>query len=265
MRIISKIKTPIGTYIEDLTGQRFTRLTVLELTNKKNNDGRWLWKCKCDCGNIVYKPMHDLKSKHCMSCGCYHSEMTINKNRERQIDLTGQRIGHLTVIRENPTEANKPKEWICQCDCGDYTIVKLGELRRDKYNDSSRHSTWSCGHCVISAGEEKIKSILQKINVVFEQQKTFDSLINSKTGRHLYFDFYLPDYNCCIEYDGEQHFHGWYLNHINKFQSLELIQYRDKIKNNFCKNNHIGLIRIPYTDFGKIDIDYIRKALDNVK
>lgn len=197
MRIISKIKTPIGTYIEDLTGQRFTRLTVLELTNKKNNDCRWLWKCKCDCG--------------------------------------------------------------------DYTIVKLGELHRDKYSDLSRHSTWSCGHCVISAGEEKIKSILQKINVVFEQQKTFDSLINSKTGRHLYFNFYLPDYNCCIEYDGEQHFHGWYLNHINKFQSIELIQYRDKIKNNFCKNNHIGLIRIPYTDFGKIDIDYIRKALDNVK
>lgn len=197
MRIISKIKTPIGTYIEDLTGQRFTRLTVLELTNKKNNDCRWLWKCKCDCG--------------------------------------------------------------------DYTIVKLGELHRDKYSDLSRHSTWSCGHCVISAGEEKIKSILQKINVVFEQQKTFDSLINSKTGRHLYFDFYLPDYNCCIEYDGEQHFHGWYLNHINKFQSIELIQYRDKIKNNFCKNNHIGLIKIPYTDFGKIDIDYIRKALDNVK
>ena len=42
MIILAKIKTAIGTYVEDITGQTFDRITVLELTDKKNNDNRWL-------------------------------------------------------------------------------------------------------------------------------------------------------------------------------------------------------------------------------
>lgn len=44
---MSKIKTVKGSYIEDITGQTFNRLTVI----KQNSDNRWLWKC--DCGNYV--------------------------------------------------------------------------------------------------------------------------------------------------------------------------------------------------------------------
>ena len=60
---MSKIKTVKGSYIEDITGQTFNTLTVLELTDKKNNDNRWLWKCQCSCGNIVYVSMHQLRAK----------------------------------------------------------------------------------------------------------------------------------------------------------------------------------------------------------
>jgi hypothetical protein len=61
----------------------------------------------------------------------------------------------------------------------------------------------------------------------------------------------LPDYNICIEYDGIQHFEsvdyfGGELGFINT-------QMRDNIKNEYCKNNNIKLIRIPYWDYENID------------
>lgn len=65
--------------------------------------------------------------------------------------------------------------------------------------------TQSCG-CLVSKGEEKINFILQELKIKFNTQKTFNDCINPKTNTKLRFDFYLPDYNCCIEYDGKQHY-----------------------------------------------------------
>ena len=59
------------------------------------------------------------------------------------------------------------------------------------------------------------------------------------------FDFYLPEYNLCIEYDGIQHFKviGW-----NTQEKLNKTQEHDKIKDLYCKNNNIQLLRISYQD-----------------
>lgn len=65
----------------------------------------------------------------------------------------------------------------------------------------------------MSKGEQLIYDILIENNLVFEQQKTFNNCINPKTNKKLRFDFYLPDYNCCIEYDGEQHY--YFSNSVN--------------------------------------------------
>ena len=71
------------------------------------------------------------------------------------------------------------------------------------------------------------------------------------------FDFYLPEYNVCIEYDGIQHFEP---TRFNKKMTIEeandnFIQqkFRDEIKNNYCKNNNIKLLRIPYTEYDNIE------------
>ena len=63
------------------------------------------------------------------------------------------------------------------------------------------------------------------------------------------FDFYLPQLNKCIEYDGGQHyfpvdFAGKGMEHAE--EQFRKTQYRDKIKNDYCKNNGISLLRIPY-------------------
>ena len=89
-----------------------------------------------------------------------------------------------------------------------------------------------------SKGETTIKNILLAKNVSFIQQYCFD---NCRNKRPLPFDFYLPNYNLCIEFDGEQHYKP-------KFGMKNFIQTQkhDKIKDEYCKSHNIGLLRIPY-------------------
>ena len=54
----------------DLTGQTFNHLTVIELSEKTDDAGAKMWKCRCDCGNITYTSSHKLISGGKKSCGC---------------------------------------------------------------------------------------------------------------------------------------------------------------------------------------------------
>jgi len=100
-----------------------------------------------------------------------------------------------------------------------------------------------CPFCIKYKGEEKISKILKDNNIKFIRQKTFNDCKNIKK---LYFDFYLPDYNICIEYDGKQHYESVeYFGGIKEFKN---IQKRDRIKNEYCSKNNIILIRISYND-----------------
>ncbi len=66
------------------------------------------------------------------------------------------------------------------------------------------------------------------------------------------FDFYLPNLNICIEFDGRQHYNidNSYFGGEEEFLR---IKERDGIKNQYCKDNDITLIRIPYWDIENID------------
>ena len=71
------------------------------------------------------------------------------------------------------------------------------------------------------------------------------------------FDFYIIDKQYCIEYDGETHYqanlHGWH-----DKEQLKQQQERDEIKNQYCKEHNIPLIRIPYTHLKDLCIDDLR-------
>ena len=112
-----------------------------------------------------------------------------------------------------------------------------------------------------SKGEFILRRLLAKMSIDYIAEYSFPDCINPNTNAKLKFDFYLPDYNCCIEYDGEQHYKGWRKGHDPK-TSLEQVQFRDEIKNKYCKDNHIRLIRIPYTQLNKINEDYIINLLN---
>lgn len=71
----------------------------------------------------------------------------------------------------------------------------------------------------------------------------------------LRFDFYFPEQNICLEYQGIQHY-----DFTNKFYSEEG-QERDNLKREYCRNNNIKLIEIPYTDFNKINWNYLKEKI----
>jgi very-short-patch-repair endonuclease len=124
---------------------------------------------------------------------------------------------------------------------------KHGEFKQE----ATTHYIKGCGcpSCKRSNGENKIKECLEKLKIRFEQQKIFKECKNIKS---LPFDFYLPDLNTCIEFDGKQHFiMDGYINK-NK-EELDVRQKCDKIKTKFCLENKIKLIRIPYNKENKIE------------
>lgn len=60
---------------QDLTGKRFNYLTVIEYIGR--NNGRTMWKCKCDCGNEVNVDSNSLKSGNTTACGCRKQTLTM--------------------------------------------------------------------------------------------------------------------------------------------------------------------------------------------
>ena len=105
-----------------------------------------------------------------------------------------------------------------------------------------------CPRCSSSKGELKVIEYLNNNNNNrYITQKSFKDCVYKG---ELKFDFYLPDENICIEYDGIQHYEV-----VEKFggaSALSLVKKRDLIKTNYCKDNNIVLIRIPYWDFDNI-------------
>ena len=104
-----------------------------------------------------------------------------------------------------------------------------------------------CPKCKTSKGENYIINYLDSHNINYVHQKKFTGCIY-KT--ELPFDFYLIDYNMCIEYDGIQH--SECIEYFGGEEAFELRKKKDKIKNEYCKDNNIRLERITYSD----NIDY---------
>jgi very-short-patch-repair endonuclease/predicted transcriptional regulator len=100
-----------------------------------------------------------------------------------------------------------------------------------------------CPNCNESKGEKKINSWLLDREIVFKRQKAFK---NCKYKRQMYFDFYLPEYNLCIEFDGKQHFEA--IEFFGGETGLIENKKRDNIKNKFCNKHNINILRISYKD-----------------
>ena len=173
--------------------------------------------------------------------------------KSRLSDLVGKTFGRLYVKGDSgKRETNGGVLWECECYCGNTAYVSTSNLTRQN------EATISCG-CAKSKGEEKIITTLIQAQIPFITQKRFDTCIFPETNRHLVFDFYLPEQNILIEYDGEQHFHEV----RNDRYGYQGIVARDNYKNQWCKENNISLIRIPYTDFSKINTDYLMEKIQN--
>lgn len=224
-----------------MIGKTFGRLTVLKKAYTKKGKGIY-YECLCSCGNKVTVQGSMLRSGNTKSCGCYAKD----KKQEYE-NISGKRFGKLVVIKRVPNKRGHDTRYLCKCDCGGIVETARGSLLSGE--------TMSCG-CIKSKGEWIIANILEENNIPFEKQKSFDDLRNLVHGVPR-FDFFIPEGNYLIEYDGEQHFiHtnlGW-----NDKEHFEKVQERDKLKNKYCKKNNIPLIRIPYTHQKDLCIDDLK-------
>ena len=230
----------------NLKGQKFGRLEVIE--EAPNKGKRTQWKCLCDCGNEIIVLTDSLRYGRTQSCGCLHKEVVSLENKKRIKDLTGQRFGKLTVLKQSGSYRGH-SAWECECDCGNIKIVNSLELKNG--------DTLSCGCLKSSFGELKIESLLKENNISYTKEYKFLDLV-SENNIPLRFDFAVFDtdgnLSHLIEYDGEQH----YLEKTNNFwkkDSLLNRQKRDLLKTDYCLKNNIPLIRIPYWEKNNITIE----------
>jgi very-short-patch-repair endonuclease len=105
-----------------------------------------------------------------------------------------------------------------------------------------------CPTCKLSKGELQIKNYLDENKIKYVRQKKFK---DCKDKRKLPFDFYLPNHNICIEFDGEQHFKP--INYYGGITNFDEIKRRDIIKNSYCENKNITLIRLDKSNVSEID------------
>ena len=215
---------------QDLSGQIIGRWQVQNIAFRKN--GKIYYHCKCSCENQTEKDIQGqhLKERRSLSCGCLRKEITASRSK---IDITGLRFGKLVVLSEAGRTNDKKVSWLCQCDCGNTKIISGSSLRQGL--------TRSCG-CVKSFGEQKIAELLKNANINFTIEKSFEKCRYPDTNFEAKFDFWVND-EYLIEYDGKQHYSigGW-----NDNENFKICQYHDAYKNQWCKDNRIPLIRIPY-------------------
>ena len=100
-----------------------------------------------------------------------------------------------------------------------------------------------CPKCKASYGEKMIRNFLDENNVLYEEQKKFE---DCKNKLPLPFDFFLPEYNTCIEFQGIQHFKP--VKHFGGNKAFLEQKERDEIKKEYCKKNNIPLIEITYNN-----------------
>ena len=259
-------KIPLG-QAKDITNQRFGHLTALYRT--VNNKTQTMWVCKCDCGTIKPMAMPYFTKAKDPSCGCQNrikasTRMKKYNANQRTIQI-GDRFGKLVVIKyeglRKQASRDKNESWyICQCDCGNIKSIRG--------NDLSSGAVISCG-CISSRGEEIIKDILNNYNINYKTEYTFPDLRNPLTNYRLRFDFAIFDKDdnlqYLIEFDGKQHYTGPDTNTWSHTKdTLEDIQFRDNLKNEYCKKNNIILKRIPYTSLSHLNYDEIISSMYNI-
>ena len=164
--------------------------------------------------------------------------------QSKRLDLVGRRFGKLIALYKDEEQKDKAY-WVCQCDCGNIKSIRQSSLLQGL--------TQSCGCIGNSLGENLIKKILINNNISFIQEYTFNDL---KDKNYLRFDFAILDENeqviRLIEFDGPQH-----EQENDYFSDFEELKIRDELKNNFARENHIPLVRIPYKMKSKITISLL--------
>lgn len=241
----------------DLTGQKFGKLTVIKRdVSVLSKESYWI--CNCDCGknniSILGKSLRDGSTK---SCGCIQKEIASKSlsdtSSNNYINEIGNTYGLLTVINKSEEHFETDLEGVyynCICLCGNNKHIRARGI------DLRNGHISSCG-CLKSKGENKIKDILIKNKINFKREFKFNDLYITNEKYLLRFDFGITDsignLEYLIEYQGKQHYEPF--DYFGGEEYFKKIKHYDNIKLQYCKNNNIPLIIIPYWHYKNLKID----------
>ncbi len=206
---------------------------------------RVLWRCK-DCKHEWETSVaHRSIGQNCPSCA---GNVVSDKNRfsiiKPTISLEWHPIKNNDLTPNDVSYAcNKKVWWLCsKCNYEWYAGI------------AHRSRGIGCPNCSQSKGEFKIRNFLNINNIKNIPQYSFNDCKGDKNI--LRFDFYLPDYNTAIEFQGEQHHKVVDFSNNNieraKEQFLKIKKY-DEIKRKYCDMNKINLLEIDYFNFNNIE------------
>ena len=188
-------------------------------------------KIKCKCKKCSYEWETNPDTLLRGSGGCYKCTGHIAKTTQDFIKEYQEKFpnSNISIIGEYIKE-NIPIK--CKCN-----------ICNNEWETTTPHRLLNgcgCNKCSNSKGNNIIKDILNSNNIEFIEEMKFE---DCKGKGYLRYDFFLPKYNIIIEYDGEQHFTATsFYGGQDGFE--QRIEY-DNIKNNYCKDNNILLLRIP--------------------
>lgn len=229
--------------VQKLIGKRFGKLVIRQIVNEnfKGRTNVTVAICDCDCGtkNKKITLSNIIRDEGTRACG----NCRIAPNAKYDLPyFIGKRYNYLTVT--DIIKKDGKTYWKCKCSlCGHGEVTTV-----------ARHvvsgNTKSCG-CMQSYGESVIEKALQSKGINYKKQVTFPGLKGIRGGT-LRFGFGI--YNSSdellglIEYDGEQHFdilnENYYITEFEIANNVNIVMENDKIKDNFCKENNIQLVRL---------------------
>jgi very-short-patch-repair endonuclease len=176
-------------------------------------------------GDFEITPINHLSNRHgCNKCSLENKKMPISEFIKKADEVHGHKYDYSKVEYVN---CRTKVTVVCQHH-GDFEITPTHHIQIKN----------GCPKCRRSKGETEIAVWLKKNNISFEEQKKFNGC---KNIAHLRFDFFLPEYNLAIEYNGKQHYHNTY------FGGLEERKRLDLLKRKYCFTNNIKLLEIKYT------------------
>lgn len=194
-------------------------------------------------GDFIQKPSNHLNGNRCPKCG--------RKNTQEYFIKRSNIVHNNFYIYDKVIYKSARSIIIITCPIhGDFN-QKAGN------HVNSKHGCPKCGQQ--SKGEDNIKEFLERNEIKYITQKTFKECKYKNT---LKFDFYIGKLNLCIEFDGIQHYK--IISFFGGEKEFKNRIIRDNIKTNFCENNNIELIRIPYYKIDNIS-EILNEKIINMK
>lgn len=193
-----------------------------------------LHTCKIHNVNWMARPIDVLQGKGCYQCKSTKISIALKKDNLWYVEKLETDKPHITAVEEYQ-DYDTPILHYCSIHNYEWTASPRNVMRNV-----------GCPKCTGYKHEMIISDWLDTFNISYISQYRFN---DCKDIRTLPFDFYLPDYNMCIEYDGRQHFipidfagkgDAW------AKEQLAITQHHDTIKTTYCKANNIPLLRISY-------------------